>query len=61
MLTKDLHTHTLYSHGKGTPEENVLAAISCGLKTVAVSEHGPGHMFFGVRGRKLGLSLSFII
>lgn len=54
MLTKDLHTHTLYSHGKGTPEENVLAAISCGLKTVAVSEHGPGHMFFGVRGRKLG-------
>ena len=54
MLTKDLHTHTLYSHGKGTPEENVLAAISCGLKSVAVSEHGPGHMFFGVRGRKLG-------
>ena len=53
MLTKDLHTHTLYSHGKGTPEENVLAAVSMGLKTVAVSEHGPGHMFFGVRGRRL--------
>ena len=53
MLTKDLHTHTLYSHGKGTPEENVLAAVSMGLKTVAASEHGPGHMFFGVRGRRL--------
>ena len=54
MLTKDLHTHTLYSHGKGTPEENVLAAVSMGLKTVAVSEHGPGHMFFGVREGCLG-------
>lgn len=53
MLTKDLHTHTIYSHGKGTPEENVLAAISMGLETVAISEHGPGHMFFGVRGEKL--------
>lgn len=53
MLTKDLHTHTIYSHGKGTPEENVLAAVSMGLKAVAISEHGPGHMFFGVRGRRL--------
>lgn len=53
MLTRDLHTHTSYSHGKGTPEENILAAVSCGLKTVAVSEHGPAHMFFGVRGKRL--------
>ncbi len=53
MLTRDLHTHTKYSHGKGTPEENVLAAVSMGLKTVAISEHGPGHMFYGVRGERL--------
>ena len=53
MISRDYHTHTLYSHGKGTPEENVLAAISLGLEAVAISEHGPGHMFFGVRDEKL--------
>ena len=52
-IISDLHTHTRYSHGKGTPEENVLAAISCGLKRVAVSEHASAHVFFGVRGQKL--------
>lgn len=50
---EDLHTHTYYSHGKGSPRENVLAALERGLETVAVSEHGPGHFMFGVRGRKL--------
>jgi putative hydrolase len=49
----DLHTHTYYSHGKGSPRENVLAAIDRGLERVAVSEHGPGHFTFGVRGKKL--------
>ena len=53
MISRDYHTHTFYSHGKGTPEEIVLAAISCGLEAVAISEHGPGHMFFGVRNEKL--------
>lgn len=51
--SSDLHTHTVFSHGKGTPEENVLAAISRGLKRVAVSEHAAAHVFFGVRGEKL--------
>lgn len=49
----DYHTHTYYSHGKGSPRENVLAAIDKGLERVAVSEHGPGHFSFGVRGKKL--------
>ena len=49
----DYHTHTYYSHGKGSPRENVLAAIDRGLETVCVSEHGPGHFTFGVRGKKL--------
>lgn len=49
----DLHTHTYYSHGKGSPRENVLSAIEHGLEAVAVSEHGPGHFTFGVRGKKL--------
>ena len=49
----DLHTHTSYSHGHGSPRENVLAAIDRGLDKIAVSEHGPGHFTFGVRGKKL--------
>ena len=53
MIIADYHTHTRYSHGKGTPEQNVQAAIACGLRRIAISEHGPAHMFFGVRGEKL--------
>ena len=52
-IFSDLHTHTYYSHGKGSPRDNVLAAIERGLETVAISEHGPGHFTFGVRGKKL--------
>ena len=44
----DLHTHTPYSHGKGTVEENVRAAFNKGLEYVAISDHGPGHIFYGV-------------
>lgn len=53
MLIADLHTHTRYSHGQGTVEQNVLAAIERGLKRVAISEHGPKHMFFPVKWEKL--------
>lgn len=49
MLVADLHTHTTYSHGTGSVEENVRAAIERGLKRVAISEHGPRHMFFAVQ------------
>lgn len=52
-IASDLHTHTIFSHGKGTPEENVLAAVRLGLKRVAVSEHGAAHAFYGVGGGKL--------
>ncbi|MDR1619717.1 MAG: PHP domain-containing protein [Clostridiales bacterium] len=53
MLTEDLHTHTLYSHGAGTVEENVLSAMQKGLRRVGIAEHGPGHVFFGVRYKAL--------
>jgi UDP-N-acetylmuramate dehydrogenase len=44
----DLHTHTIYSHGTGSVEDNVRAAIDKGLSYIAISDHGPGHLFYGV-------------
>ena len=58
-MTYDLHTHTLYSHGfikphgKGTIEENVQAAAAAGLKGIAISDHGPGHLFYGIKKSSL--------
>ena len=48
-LAFDLHTHTTYSHGKGSIEDNVRAAIERGLSHIAITDHGPGHMFYGVK------------
>ena len=49
----DYHTHTIYSHGKGTIRDNVEAAIKRGLKEIAISDHGPGHIGFGVKKKNL--------
>lgn len=40
-LFADYHTHTRYSHGKGTVKENILAARAKGLEEVAITDHGP--------------------
>ena len=44
QILADYHTHTKYSHGKGTIEENVLEAISKGIKTIGISDHGYKHL-----------------
>ena len=48
----DYHTHTDWSHGKGTIEDNVRAAAQKGLSGVAVSDHGPGHLIYGIKEEK---------
>ena len=53
MIFSDYHTHTVYSHGTGSCEQNVLAAIERGLSRIAISEHGPAHLFYGVRNERL--------
>lgn len=44
----DIHTHTRHSDGKQTVAQNVAAARSKGL-AIGISDHGPGHPWYGVR------------
>lgn len=48
ILFGDYHTHTNFSHGKGTIEDNVLAARKKGLKQIAITEHGFDHTAYGI-------------
>lgn len=48
-LIADYHTHTVYSHGKGTILENVEAARRKGLRQVAITDHGFNHAGFGLK------------
>ena len=48
-MTFDYHTHTTFSHGKGSIEDNVKAAIAAGLTGLAITDHGPGHLTYGVK------------
>ena len=49
----DYHSHTTYSHGKGSVEDNIVEGVRKGLQEVAISEHGPGHLTYGVRMKKM--------
>jgi putative hydrolase len=53
-MVYDHHTHTVYSHGKGTIEENVRVAATKGLSSIAITDHGPGHLTYGFDMAKVG-------
>jgi putative hydrolase len=52
-ITSDVHTHTVYSHGRGSIEANVKAAHAIGLERIGIADHGPAHVGFGVKRRRL--------
>ncbi len=53
MINFDLHTHTTYSHGKGSIFDNAAAAKEKGLSGIAITDHGFSHPAFGMRRNKL--------
>lgn len=53
MIIGDYHTHTIFSHGKSTIEENVAVAKSLGLSEIAITDHGLNHLAFGLTPKKV--------
>ena len=53
LINFDYHTHTTYSHGKGTILENALAAKKVGLEGIAITDHGFSHVAFGMKRKKV--------
>lgn len=54
-LTADYHTHTIFSHGKGTILENAISAKERGISEIAITDHGFSHPAFRISKRKLPL------
>ena len=48
-ITLDLHTHTTYSHGKGSILDNAISAKQKGVEGIAITDHGFSHPAFGMR------------
>lgn len=46
----DWHTHSKYSDGRGSIEQNVIAAMDRGLDELAITDHGPANIAAGVQG-----------
>lgn len=53
VLFGDYHTHTTFSHGKGSILDNARVAAGKGLKEIAITDHAFGHKLFGVKRRDL--------
>lgn len=55
LLTADYHTHTTFSHGKGSILDNALSAKEKGLKKIAITDHSYGHTVYGISHKKVPL------
>lgn len=52
-LKADYHTHTVYSHGKGSVEDNIKAAVERGLETVGIADHCTANFMYGIKRANL--------
>lgn len=52
-MTFDLHTHSGYSDGKNTMEENIVSAIEKGLVKIGITDHAYRHTAYGVKRHAL--------
>ena len=55
ILSSDYHTHTVYSHGKGSILDNALGAKEAGVYNICITDHGFSHPAFRISKRKLPL------
>lgn len=53
----DWHTHSSFSDGRGSIEENVLAAKAKGLEQVAITDHGPANIGVGIKSAAAYLNI----
>lgn len=51
-LAADYHTHTRFSHGRGSIADNVAAAARADLAEVGICDHGPALLFIGLRSEE---------
>jgi len=54
-LYGDLHTHTMYSDGHGTINDNVTSAVESGLRQIAITDHGHGKYKGGMRPKNYNI------
>lgn len=52
-ITADFHTHTRYSHGTGTVNDNTVNALSLGMRAIAITDHAKNHPIVGVKPEKI--------
>ena len=53
VLLGDYHTHTTFSHGKGSVLDNAVVAKEKGLKQIAITDHGFSHIMYGLKPYKM--------
>ena len=51
-ILADYHTHTIFTHGTGSIEDNVRVAVERGLKEIAITEHSFRHLAHGINRKK---------
>lgn len=49
----DYHTHTTYSHGKGSIFQNAITARARNLRQLGIADHGFGHILYGMDRSKI--------